>query len=498
MKKVVVIGGGIAGLSAGIYLKANGYNVEILEKNAQIGGACTGWERKGFYIDGCIHWLTGVNPKDSLNVLWKETRALTDDTQIFYQNELTKYVYGDQQPLTVYADLEKLEKSLLEFAPEDKKQIKKLIKHIKVFQTVNPPCFKPVELMNLKDLLQVARAMLFKLPLLLKASKMSCKDLAKKFKNERLRDILEHFMAPNYNYMSMLYMLGHISAKDGGIPLGGSLAMSKRMEEYFIELGGVVTKNAEVDKIIVENDTAKGVRLKNGTVLNSDWVVSTTPLEHCLKDLLNDKYHDKKFDFRLKNEKTYPIYTYTIAIIKCPTSVLEKSLAVNVRLDDKIKLDKDYDRISFRNYAYDQTVKSQDGYSILQATVHGDDQMYYWWKDIKENGDYKAMKKQVGEKFLELAKTVFPDAIDSLEVIDVVSPCTYERYLNSRHGSFQGFIHTSKGKALMQNGRLKGLKNFILGGQWIIRSGGLPPAVMSGRFSAQRICHSDKKKFITP
>ena len=102
------------------------------------------------------------------------------------------------------------------------------------------------------------------------------------------------------------------------------------------------------------------------------------------------------------------------------------------------------------------------------------------------------------DELLALAKTVYPDVADELEVIDVVTPCTYERYLNSRHGCFQAFIHTSKGKSLMQNGRLKGLKNFLLAGQWLIQSGGLPPAVMSGRFTAQRICHDDKKKFVEP
>ena len=496
MKKVIVIGGGITGLSAGIYLKLNDYDVEILEKNMEIGGACVGWERKGFYIDGCIHWLTGVNKKDSLYKLWRETHAITENTEIFYQDELTKYIFNGQKDLLFYADLEKCKNSLLEFAPEDKKQIKKLIRQIKCFQTINPPCDKPAELMNIIDALKLI-PLVWKLPIIAKTSRISCKDLAKKFKNPQLRDILESFMAPNYNYMSMLYMLGHISAKDGGIPLGGSLEMSKRMENYFLSLGGILTKNAEVEKILVEDNKAKGVRLKNGNVLNSDWVVSTTPLEHCLSALLDNVYHDKKFDIRLNDYNTYPIYTYTVAVIKCPLSIKEKSLSVNVKLDEAIKLDSDYDRISFRNYSYDKTLKAKDGYFIMQATVHGNDQMYFWWKNIKDNGDYKAMKNAVGEKFLERAKTTFKDVADQLEVIDVITPCTYERYLNSRHGSFQGFIHTNKGKALMQNGRLKGLKNFILAGQWLIRSGGLPTAVMSGRFSAQRICHSDKKKFTT-
>ena len=110
----------------------------------------------------------------------------------------------------------------------------------------------------------------------------------------------------------------------------------------------------------------------------------------------------------------------------------------------------------------------------------------------KENITYDRLR----EILLEIAKSVHPDRADKMQVIDVVTPCTYERYLNSRHGSFQGFVHTKNGKSLMQNGRIKGLKNFVLAGQCIIQSGGLPTAAMSGRFACQRICHTDKKKFV--
>ena len=498
MKKVLVIGGGVAGLTAGIYLKANGYDVEILEKNAVAGGACIGWERQGCYIDGCIHWMTGVHPESNIHGMWRDTHALTDDTEIFYQDDLVQYRLENGKKLILWRELEKTENSLLEFAPEDAKEIKKFIKMVKKFQRVNPPANKPVELMNLFELLNVAFTMGGSYYWVRKNSPVSCAEYAKRFKNEQLRDIIAHFMAPNYNLMSMCYMLGHITAKDGGIPIGGSLAMAQRMEKRYLELGGVIRKGAPVQKIIVENDVATGVLLKNGEAVRADWVVSTTPIEHCLVDLLENKYHDKKFDLRLADEKTYPIYTYTFAAIKGPARVSDKSLSINVRLKDPICIDQAYDRIAFRNYGYDHTVKMADGSCIIQATIHSNDNMYYWWKKVKEDGSYKEQKKRVADELLAAAKTVYPDVAEELEVIDVVTPCTYERYLNSRHGCFQGFIHTSKGKSLMQNGRLKGLKNFILAGQWLIQSGGLPPAVMSGKFAAQRICHDDKKKFVTP
>ncbi|MCM1259117.1 MAG: NAD(P)-binding protein, partial [Roseburia sp.] len=44
-KKIVIVGGGIGGLSAGIYGRLSGYEVEIYEKNPVAGGECMGWNR---------------------------------------------------------------------------------------------------------------------------------------------------------------------------------------------------------------------------------------------------------------------------------------------------------------------------------------------------------------------------------------------------------------------------------------------------------------------
>ena len=57
-KTIVIIGAGVAGLSAGIYAEQHGLHAILLEKNPSVGGMCTGWYRKGYYLDGCIHWLT--------------------------------------------------------------------------------------------------------------------------------------------------------------------------------------------------------------------------------------------------------------------------------------------------------------------------------------------------------------------------------------------------------------------------------------------------------
>ena len=66
MKKVIIIGGGISGLTAGILLQKKGFKTVIYEKNNVIGGLCSGWKKDGYFIDNCIHWLTGTNKNSSL------------------------------------------------------------------------------------------------------------------------------------------------------------------------------------------------------------------------------------------------------------------------------------------------------------------------------------------------------------------------------------------------------------------------------------------------
>ena len=95
MKKIVIIGGGIAGLSAGVYGLLAGYEVSIYEKNKIAGGECMGWNRKGYHIDNCIHWLTGTKKGTELRKVWETVGALSPDsefadTQAFYNEEKKK------------------------------------------------------------------------------------------------------------------------------------------------------------------------------------------------------------------------------------------------------------------------------------------------------------------------------------------------------------------------------------------------------------------------
>jgi len=69
----------------------NGYKTHVYEMHDKPGGLCTAWERKGFTIDGCLHWLTGSAPGSGLYKLWEELGMIQGqkvlDAECFYTYE---------------------------------------------------------------------------------------------------------------------------------------------------------------------------------------------------------------------------------------------------------------------------------------------------------------------------------------------------------------------------------------------------------------------------
>jgi len=53
-KKVIIVGAGIAGLTAAVYAKRSGFDVTLIEQHSIVGGMCTSWKRKGYLFEGAM------------------------------------------------------------------------------------------------------------------------------------------------------------------------------------------------------------------------------------------------------------------------------------------------------------------------------------------------------------------------------------------------------------------------------------------------------------
>jgi phytoene dehydrogenase-like protein len=70
-KSVIIVGAGMAGLSAGCYARMNGYKARIYEMHTIAGGLCTAWKKRGYTFDISMHMLTG-SVSGPFHKMWKE------------------------------------------------------------------------------------------------------------------------------------------------------------------------------------------------------------------------------------------------------------------------------------------------------------------------------------------------------------------------------------------------------------------------------------------
>ena len=195
-KKIVIIGGGVAGLSAGIYARLNGFNAEIIEQHSITGGQCTAWERKGYRFDYCLHWLVGtrIGP---FHEIWKETNVLNDQVQIIDHEIHTKVFAEDGKEFILYTNLEKWEKYLCNFAPEDTGSIKKMCNDMRKSSFLKPYS-DPPGLRKFGDTVASFFAMMPIMLLFMKYGRKTCKQYFEKlnFRNHTL----SNFFNSLYSY----------------------------------------------------------------------------------------------------------------------------------------------------------------------------------------------------------------------------------------------------------------------------------------------------------
>ena len=81
-KAIAIIGGGLAGLAAGVYAQRNGYRSHIFEHSSQPGGVAAWWRRGSYHIDGGIHFLMGHRPGGALHDLYRQLGTAAPETLI--------------------------------------------------------------------------------------------------------------------------------------------------------------------------------------------------------------------------------------------------------------------------------------------------------------------------------------------------------------------------------------------------------------------------------
>jgi phytoene dehydrogenase-like protein len=493
-KSIIIIGGGLTGLALGCYGRMNGYKTSIFEMHDIAGGVCTGWKRKGYTIDGALNWLVGTNPKNSFYKFWEELGA-AQNWKIYNHDLYFVYEEKDGKALSVYCDADRFEQYLLELAPEDKDVIREFSKGIRDFSRTDMPVDKPSELYNWLDKVK-AVTMMPMLMLMKKWLKITTGDFCKRFKNPYLRETLTSaFGGDQWPMMMLFWVLGYQHAKAAGYVLGGALELVRFLEERYRALGGEIHFKARVEKILVENGKAVGIKLADGTEYRADWIVSAADGHTTIFDMLDGKYIDDAIKSRYDNPKLMaPLVYIGLGVADPVKEILPSVSGMSFPLETPITLaGKEHHRLYARTYSYDPTI-APEGKTVL--IVQFDTDYDYWEKLSKEPERYKAEKERIANDVITALDKRFPGLASKVEMRDVATPMTWVRYTGNWRGSYEGWMFSAESFTSSMRKTLPGLENFYMAGQWVNPGGGMPTAAMSGRQTIQMICKKDKKKFV--
>ena len=491
-KKVVVIGAGIAGLSAGIYAAQSGFQVTILEKHSIPGGVCTSWRRKGYLFEGAIHWLTGSSPQSIFNKYWRETGALTGAVPV-YNNEPYLYTNYEGTDLFLYRDIERLREHFLQVSPQDKKAINKLCKDIKVYSVLKAPeqnekgvkLKYPAPDMPLGDVFPMLPAF-FRMN---KHLKTALRAYLKMFKHPGIRELIAQSFPPYMPAMPSLFTIAVKAQGDGGYPEGGSLPLTARMAEKFTSLGGTLMCGTEVEKVLVEDGVVKGV-LVAGKRIDADAVIIANDTLTAVSRLFDNPPEDDWIN-ELKNDTEACNCTFAGIGVTADLSSLPHASVIKLEQPLDVGGEK-LSSIMINNYG------AYSGYAPQGATaltaIMGFTDTYNFWLHAKNTGVYEDEKNKLARNLETILDSALPQTKGKIDVIDIATPLTYERYTGSYHGSWMSRM-TVHSKMKKYPCTLKNIRNVYFAGFRTDFPGGLPGALTSGRRAAQLVCRDFDAEF---
>lgn len=495
-KSVAVIGAGIAGLSTGCYLQMNGYRTHIFEMHTLPGGLCTSWERKGYTIDCCIHWLTGSRPGASLYKLWQEIGLIQELTLIDH-DEFSRAEFADGPTVIIYTDLDRLERHLLEIAPEDGAAIKDCVGAARLLARKELPSdLPPRQLMRTGDMLRLMPRMFRLMRTLRKWDAFTIAQFADRFQNRFVRQAMLEAWPPQMSAFTLPMTLAWFHARQAGYPIGGSLPLARAVEKRFLDLGGAIDYRARVTEILVEDDQAVGIRLADGREQRFDTVVSAADLHSTVYEMLGGTYADDSVRSWFSDLTPFPPLVF-IGVGVAREFPDEPRVASGAHLDLGQPLhigSQTVARLHYRMMNYDPTL-APAGKTVITCMLPVD---YDYWKDLaKDRAAYEAQKNAIADALVKALDGRFPGLADQVEVANVATPTTFERYTGNWRGSFEGWLPTPSILTTEMPKTLPGLDCFYLAGQWVAPGGGLPAGVMTGRHVTQLICHKDGRRFQT-
>jgi phytoene desaturase len=303
-KRVAVVGAGMGGLAAAIRLAAAGFEVEVFEKNAQVGGRVGRLETEGFSFDTGPSLLLMT---DTYRELFRSAgRDLDDYVRLIPLDSDYRVTFGDGDALTIRRTLPELIGELERIEPGVTPRFYRFLEDACNKYRLGRTEFVERDFEGARDFFGLRN-----LRLLLKTKALGnyYRQVSKFFASEKLRQAfslqtmylgLSPFRAP-----AVYSLLPYTELAEDGLwfPEGGMYSLIEAMERLATELGVRLHTNCPVERVVVTKGRARGV-VVDGDEIEADAVLANADLPYAYRELLAGSA-DQDFKFRRRNNLDY-------------------------------------------------------------------------------------------------------------------------------------------------------------------------------------------------
>lgn len=458
---VIIIGGGLGGLSCGVMLSKEGLNVCILEQHSVIGGCLQSFKRNGCILDTGMHYVGSLSKGQTMHQYFKYLDVIDGlHLRKLDENGFDYIHFGDGTKYCHAMGYERFVNTLSSQFPSEEKNLKSFIKKIQNIGDLISP-----------SILQEGRISNGGLEMM---SVSAYDEIKKHINDERLQRVLAGncTLFAGDKCTTSLYEYGMITNSniEGAYAFeDGSQQLADLLADKIKENGGTVLLKSKVSKIILNGSQAEYVHLLSGERLSAKWVVSSLHPAVTFSMLENNSIYKKAFFSRINSlPNTYGIFA-TYLLVK-PNSV--KYINQNHYLynnPDVWSISGDHKGFNIPSTLLCMQPQYNSEYTkVITLLSPMPFSLCKQWEDTKlghRGQDYKEFKEEFSDAVIDFASQHFPGLRNNIEKVYTATPLTYRDYTSTPEGSAYGLIKDCRNPMITLMSARTRIENLLLTGQ---------------------------------
>lgn len=486
-ERVVVIGGGLGGLSAAALLASKGFKVTLFEKNSFTGGKAAVAGGEGYTFDAGPSLLT--MPFILHNLFSACGKNSEEYISLKRLDIICRYFYPDGTQIDAFADREKFKNEVHEKTGEPKEHLERYLTYCQKIYDATADVFILNDFRSLKLFLsKTGLKSLFKLPQI-DPFRTVHQANSSFFTDARLVQMFDRYATYNgsspYLAPATLNVIPHVEYTMGAyIPRGGIRKIPAAVKQLAEEMGAEIRTGAQVEEIVTSGNKVTGIRV-DGKTETFDRVVSNADVNYTYEKLLGNPSRPEAKRYQKMEPSGSGLVFYWGIEKEFP------GLEVH-----NILFSADYKKEFSELFEAKKITVDPTVYVYISSKYHQDDapaggsNLFVMINTPYDDGSISDDEiKRARETVLSKVSSMCGEDIRPLiQYEELLTPRMIQENTNSKWGSIYGVSSNSRNAAfLRQANRSSSFKNLYFCGGSAHPGGGIPLVIQSGIIAAEKV-----------